>query len=366
MARLFRILSIDGGGIRGVIPAQFLISLEHELQRLSGRPGARIADFFDFFAGTSTGGVLTCLLLTPDPDHPGRPKYAAEDVLKAYEDVGDIVFSSSLWRRLRSAGGFFNRKFDAGGLESAFLHYFGETRVRDLLKPCLITAYDITRGKPHFFMQHDARSRPGQDFYVRDVARATSAAPTFFEVALCRNERGEAYPLIDGGVFANNPSLCAFSEAHDHWESLPVNRMLMLSLGTGQVPISLRYEVARSYGIMHWMGPLADIMVSSVSDTVDHQLGKVFGAARCREQYLRMSPVLGAEPLPTSDIDDARPENLAALRECGARLFEENRPRIVEFAEKILAEAPSLSRRLPAMVSQWFGGRAHANPGGLS
>ena len=358
MGRVFRLLSSEGGGVRGVIPAQFLIALERELQRLSGRPHARIADFFDFFAGTSTGGVLTCLLLTPDPEHPDRPKYSARDVLKTYEDVGDIVFSSSLWRRLRSAGGFLNRKFDAGGLEAAFLRYFGETRVRELLKPCLITAYDILRGKPHFFMQHEARTRPGNDFYVRDAARATSAAPTFFEVALCRNEQGKAYPLIDGGVFANNPALCAFSEAHDFWESLPVNRMLMLSLGTGSVPINLHYEAARAYGIVQWMGPLSDIMVSGVSDTVDHQLSKVFGAARCRNQYLRMSPVLGGEPLPAPDIDDARPENLAALRDCGERLFEENRPRILEFAEKLVAEAPTLSRRLPALVSQWFGGRA--------
>jgi hypothetical protein len=71
-----------------------------------------------------------------------------------------------------------------------------------------------------------------------------------------------------------------------------------------------------------------------------------------------MSPVLGGEPLPAPDIDDARPENLAALRDCGERLFEENRPRILEFAEKLVAEAPTLSRRLPALVSQWFGGRA--------
>jgi patatin-like phospholipase/acyl hydrolase len=74
-----KILAIDGGGIRGIIPGQVLIALEREVRRQSGNSEARLADYFDFFAGTSTGGILTCLYLCPDPDDPGRALFSAEE-----------------------------------------------------------------------------------------------------------------------------------------------------------------------------------------------------------------------------------------------------------------------------------------------
>lgn len=364
MGRPIRILSIDGGGIRGVMPATFLLQLEKALRKASGNEDARIADYFDFFAGTSTGGVLVTLLITPDPDRPGRPKYSAEQVLGIYEAAGDLVFSSNLWRLLRSGGGFLYKKFDAQGLEEAFTRYFEDTRLRDLLKPCLITAYDILRGRPHFFTQHDAATRPGFDFPVREVARATSAAPTFFEVAMCHNELGEEFPLIDGGVFANNPSLCAYAEVRNLRESASAADMLLVSLGTGQVPISLQYDAARSYGVMRWMGPLADIMVSSASATVDYQLQKIFGGVGAHGQYVRINSVITHDGLPSPDIDDARPENISALRERGEQLYADYAERMEEVVDKLVGREPRFPfwpKEMPALLSGWFTARDRLN-----
>ncbi len=356
MTQFIRILSIDGGGIRGILPAQFLANVERRLREISGRPDACIADFFDFFAGTSTGGVITALHLTPHPDDPSRPKYDAADVQSTYRRAGNLVFSSNLWKRLRTGGGFLNRKFDATELEAAFSDYFHDTRLKELLKPCLLTAYDIQRGQPHYFCQHMARMQPGHDFYVRDVARATSAAPTFFEVAMTRNERGEEFPLIDGGVYANDPALCAYTEVRSIYRYVDPSRILLLSVGTGRVPISMRYEAARSFGIVRWLGPLPDIMISSVSATVQAHLGKLFDAAGCPDQYLRINPIIGQTPLPTAEIDDAREENINALRELGDSIFAEGGPELDAFLKRLVYPGLPVGRtvtNLPGMVRSW-------------
>ena len=345
--------------------ASFLVALERALREATEDENARLADYFDFFAGTSTGGVLTTLLLTPDPDRPGRPKYSAEEVLAIYEAAGNLVFRSSLWERLRTGSGFLYKKFDAHGLEEAFVRYYGETRLQNLLKPCLITAYDILRGRPHFFTQHDAATRPGFDFAVRDVARATSAAPTFFEVSMCKNELGEEFPLIDGGVFANNPALCAYAEVRNLHEASSAGDMLMLSLGTGEVPLSLQYENARAYGIVRWMGPLADIMISGASTTVDYQLQKIFGAGQGQGKYLRINTTLTAGVMPTPEIDDARDENIAALRERGQQLYADYELRLREVIHRLIPhEEPRFSlwrAAMPALISSWFQGRDRLN-----
>ena len=368
MTQFVRILSIDGGGIRGVLPAQLLMNVERRLRELSGRPDACIADFFDFFAGTSTGGVLTALCLTPHPDNPDRPKYNAEAVRQTYEKAGNLVFNGNLWKLLRTGGGFLNRKFDATELENAFAEYFGDTRLKALLKPCLVTAYDIQRGRPHFFCQHWAHTQPGNDFYVRDLARATSAAPTFFEVAMTRNERGEEFPLIDGGVYANDPALCAYTEVRSLHRHVAPSRILLLSIGTGSIPVSLRYEAARSFGIVHWLGPLPNIMVSGVSATVQVHLSKLFDAAGCPDQYLRINPAIGGGSLPTPDMDDTREENIAALRDLADRTFAEAGPELDMFLRRLVRSELPVGKtvtNLPGMMRSWWRARRAEKTGNV-
>src|SRR3954471_2747681 len=105
-----RILSIDGGGIRGIIPGQVLVALEQKLQRLSGKPELRIADAFDLIAGTSTGGILTCLYLCPD-EKTGKPKFTAAAAVDLYLQNGDNIFDVSVWKALGSVGGIADEKY---------------------------------------------------------------------------------------------------------------------------------------------------------------------------------------------------------------------------------------------------------------
>jgi len=334
MPRLTRILSIDGGGVRGIIPAQVLVRLERKIRQKSGDAEAGIADCFDLLAGTSTGGLLVCLFLSPHPDNPSRPCFTARDAVRLYLKRSEEIFSIPLRHRITSLEGVLDERYPATGLDRALDEYFGTLKLSRLLKPCLITAYDIRRRRAFFFTQHDARRRRSRDFLVRDVARATSAAPTFFECAQIGSSAGVRYPMIDGSVFANNPALCAYTEARRALQGHPgPSRMALLSLGTGRVRRPYAYDEARHWGAVDWIRPLIDIMMSSGSETVHYQLTHLFGAIHRSERYLRVD----TELLPgNADMDNAGKGNLAELRTIGERLARRYDTELDRFADLLL------------------------------
>jgi len=332
MGRPMRILSIDGGGIRGIIPGQILIALEKRLKALSGDPSARIGDYFDLIAGTSTGGILTCVYLCPDPDRPGRPRFSAEDAVGLYFERGAKIFEIPVWHRIASAGGVGDEKYPASGLEAAARDYLGELKLSELIRPCLVTAYDITRRRTFFFTQHDARRTDSRNFLLRDVARATSAAPTFFECARVTSVTGVNYPMVDGGIFANNPALCAYAEART-MGCPTAKEMAILSIGTGDSQKQYDYDSAKDWGALGWIRPVLEIMMSGVAETVDYQLRQMFRAVNAPERYLRIQAKLRAAH---ADMDNAEPENLAYLKELGIETAEVHAKEIETFTSLLL------------------------------
>lgn len=341
MAKFLRILSVDGGGIRGIIPGQVLTALEEKLQQVSGNADARLADYFDLLAGTSTGGILTCLYLAPGPS--GRPRYSAAEAVALYMEHGGEIFDVPLMHAIRTAGGLLDEKYPADKLESALLQYLGDTRLSELLKPCLITAYDVERRKAHFFTQHDAH-QPEHDYYVRDVARAAGAAPTYFELPRVVSFANEAYPLVDGSVFASNPALCAYAEVRGKHDRMGLPKttaanMVFLSIGTGKVEVPFPYRKVKDWGLIGWVKPLIEILTSGIEETVDYQLRQVFGAESVPGQYVRIQVDLegtGAD----AAMDNASEENLHALYELGRRVAEENDAELTAVAELLVQEGP--------------------------
>lgn len=312
-----RILSIDGGGIRGIIPGQILVILEDKLKAKTGNDNARIADYFDLISGTSTGGILTCAYLIPDlenPDQMNRPKFNARQVVDLYLKRGGDIFNVPLGHKLRTGGGVVDEMYPASALEKALDEYFGDIRLSGLLKPCLIPSYDIKRRMGHFFTQHDAAKNPGWDYLVKDVARATSAAPTYFECSNIKSLSDVSSPLVDGGVFVNNPTLCAFAEVQCEYKT-SVSEMVILSLGTGFSKKEYDYNKAKDWGMIQWVKPIIDIMMSGVSEVVDYQLRQIFEGVDASNQYLRINTELPIDVSP--DMDDASPENLKSLKELG-------------------------------------------------
>ncbi|RLD25094.1 MAG: patatin [Bacteroidetes bacterium] len=329
MAKKKIILSIDGGGIRGIVPGQLLTHVERLLKEIYDDPTYKIADHFDLIAGTSTGGILACAYLLSEF---GRPKYTADEVVNIYLERGDDIFSIPLFHKIRTAGGVLDEKYPAAGLEETLKDYFGDAKLSDLLKPSLITAYDIKRRKAHFFTQHDAKD-PDHNFFLRDVARATSSAPTYFEVSKIKSDANKYYPLIDGGIFANNPALCAFAETRNKFSTKDFNinaaDILLLSLGTGYAKASYSYDEAKDWGLAKWTKPALDMMMAGVSDTVDYQLKQIFEASGVPNQYLRLNAELPVNIDP--NMDCVEPENLELLKDFGDSIYKENQQEILRF-----------------------------------
>ena len=204
-----RILTIDGGGIRGIIPGVILNYLEQQLQK-KDKSNKKIGDYFDLIGGTSTGGILACCYLMPSPG--GTAKYSAKEALDMYLNDGGSIFHSSIIDKISRGFGLLDEKFDVAALERNLEDFFGEETLNNFIKPSLITSYEITERSAYFFTSVDAADDL-KNFKVRDVARATSAAPTYFEPASIKSVAGQQFSLIDGGLYANNPTLCAYAEA---------------------------------------------------------------------------------------------------------------------------------------------------------
>ena len=208
---LFTILSIDGGGIRGIIPAMVLAEIER-------RTGRRIAEMFDLIAGTSTGGILALGLTVPEEQNRNRPKYEASQLVSFYEEDGKEIFHS-FWQDVVSLHGLMEERYPSEPIEGVLRKYLGEeTKLSQALTEILITSYEIETCRPYFFTRRKARAKRGERFDPRmwEVARATTAAPTYFApFQIKRSKRSHLPPLtlIDAGVFVNNPTLCAYMEA---------------------------------------------------------------------------------------------------------------------------------------------------------
>jgi uncharacterized protein len=329
----FRILSIDGGGIRGIIPGQILVTIEEKLQKKTKNPKARIADHFDLIAGTSTGGILTIAYLCPHAGEPGRPKFNAQEVVNLYLERGDEIFNIPFWHKVRSGAGVLDEKYPATELEDALNDYFGDTKLSQLIKPCLVTSYDMKRRTGHFFTQHDAVKDVSYDYYVKEVARATSAAPTYFECSKVKSMTSITYPLIDGGVFVNNPTLCAYAEAHNKF-GRTAKEMVILSLGTGCVRKAYDYNEVKNWGAVQWIRPIIDVMMSGVSDVVDYQIKQMYSAVKHPEQYLRINTEMPVDVSP--DMDNATQQNLLALKALGTETAQVNATAIDRFLDYLI------------------------------
>ena len=192
-ARPFQVLALDGGGYRGLFAAQVLALWEEQL----GRP---IASCFDLLVGTSTGGIIALGLAA------GMPASALVDF---YLEDGKTIFPTpwSAWRFWSGARHWFVAKYGSGALEKALRRRFGSMTMSDLQTPVVIPSFHLRDGKhwyfktPHFSGNLIDHSRP-----VWEVARATSAAPTYFPGFI--SSRSEWF--VDGGVLANNPSLVGY------------------------------------------------------------------------------------------------------------------------------------------------------------
>jgi uncharacterized protein len=307
-----KILSIDGGGIRGLIPALVLAELE-------ARTNKPVAESFDLIAGTSTGGILALALARSNGA--GKPRYTARDVASLYRTRGKDIFKRSLWSGVSSASGLLDQLYPNSGIEGVLQEYFGEEQLGAGLVKTLITTYDIENREPLFLKswRHDFAS-----VLMRDAARATSAAPTYFEPALIQVGTS-VRALIDGGVFINSPSVSAYAEAR---KVFPEERdFLVVSLGTGELIRPIPHDEAKDWGKVGWLLPLISCVFDGVGDAADYQMATLLG-----DRYLRFQTRLTTA---SDDLDNATNSNLDHLALEANNLIEAQLPQLNQLVELI-------------------------------
>jgi uncharacterized protein len=315
-----KILSIDGGGIRGIIPATVLAKLEERTER-------SVSDMFDLIAGTSTGGILALGLSVPAD---GMPKFGADRLVALYEERGATIFHRDLWHRFRALENLLEEKYPSGNIEKVLEEYFDGALISQALTEVLITSYDLERREPYFFKRHKAVSQLEPDWLMREVARATSAAPTYFEPAkLTSADKTITRALVDGGVYANNPAMCGYAEARSLWPD--EEEVLVVSLGTGELTRPIPYEDAKEWGLAKWARPILGVVFDGVSDTVDYQLRQL-----CKpSHYYRFQDTL--KDGGSDDLDDSSRGNIQLLKQLAENIIKKNDTRLRELARQLAA-----------------------------
>lgn len=268
----FRILSLDGGGIRGVMTCTVLERLEQ------ANPGFLAS--IDLFAGTSTGGIIALGLAA------GNTPAELRDL---YEKNGDKIFANDLLEKLLHipVDQVIEANYSNHALKQALVDTFHNLILKDLKKKVLVASFDldnyptgpgqIRSWKPKFFHNFPGADSDEQETVV-DVGLRTSAAPTYFPIY-------QGY--IDGGVVANNPSMCALSQAiHEQSKGTQLYDNYLLSLGTGS-SLDFLTEMDSSWGLFQWAPHLVSIMLGGSEGVADYQCTQALGKA-----YFRLDPLM--------------------------------------------------------------------------
>ena len=311
----FRILSIDGGGVRGLLAIKTL----RQIEKITGK---KVAELFDMIVGTSTGGLIACGLSVGDGK--GGFLYDTEYMERVYtEDRKKIFPPQGFFTRL--IGKYFNPAYSPRGLEEVLAREFGDKRLADCMIPIQIATYDIAGSRPIFFKtRHGVKFQEDEDINVKlfDVCRATSAGPTYFSPHsfYLKDRKGEMSArqvnCIDGGVYINNPSLSAIAEVIKHagfystrTQFIALDDICLLSLGTGSTPQEITFDMSSTWGAINWVRPLINIMMDGVNQVTDYKVKQFL----MEDHYLRVDL-----HLPNADLacmDNASEEALGYLLE---------------------------------------------------
>lgn len=263
-----RILSIDGGGIKGVFPASFLATLEDSLEQ-------PIASYFDLIVGTSTGGIIALGL---------GMGLSAREVLRFYEEHGPSIFRGTktirLWRQLGVS------KYNSEPLRAALYEVFSNKRIGDSTSRLVVPSCNLDTGEVHIWKtSHHPRLQHDYKESVVEAALATAAAPTYFPT----HRSAAGTPLIDGGMWANNPVAVALVEATGILE-WPRDSLHVLSLGCTSTALSTGVLRNRALGWMFWRKKIVDVLMASQSSGA---LGMATHLIGNRDRLFRISPIVG-------------------------------------------------------------------------
>ena len=308
----YLILSIDGGGIRGMLPIQILSQIEEEL-------GSKIGEVFDCIAGTSIGGILALSLAAPDPANPTKPKFSAQELAEFIEKQGPVVFEKTTLQSLKSLEGIRTPKYLNGNLKKLLEEQLGDTTIKEAVTDILVPSYDLVKGKttPFFHFKEDKSSQP---YLMRDVGVATAAAPIYFP-----SHPIQDLNLVDGALSANNPSLLAYMKAAGHID--PNRDIFILSMGTGEMKVkAINAFESKNYGMIQWIPLIFDVIFKTNEEMLSLQLKLLKHVAYVPLSVIRLQPTL--ESASQAELDNVTPANIQSLKRIAIQYFEENKARL--------------------------------------
>ena len=293
---MFRVLSIDGGGIKGIFAVSFLSAIE-------AITGKRVADHFDLIAGTSTGGIIALGL---------GLGYTPAELLAFYRDEGKAIFpdEGTLSRAARWTRHLLRVAYSPRALEAALRNRFGSRRLGESTRRLVIPAFDAVRGDVHVYKTaHHPRLKTDYRVEAWQVAMATASAPTYFPCYAT----AEGSSLIDGGVWANNPAMVALTEAVAVLK-VPLDSISMLSIGTTVAPVSVGRTRRTSGGRLLWASTAPALLLHGQSLAASNQTELILG----RERFLRINPVVQPGRYGLDDVRAA--EELVGVGQSVARI----------------------------------------------
>ncbi|OYW55224.1 MAG: hypothetical protein B7Y80_09545 [Hyphomicrobium sp. 32-62-53] len=342
-----RVLAIDGGGVKGLVPASILA----ELERRTGRP---ISQQFDLIAGTSTGAILALGLARPSNENARLPAFSAADLVGLYREYSERIFPRS-FAPMRALRRVFRPKFSPEDVEAVFASYFEDVRLIEALTNVAIPAYDIVENRRIWFLSYASAQN---DLLMRDIVRGATAAPTFFapsRFAVSKRvaEKGTV-ALVDGALFANNPSQDAYLFGR-RLRSGDDSSVLVLSIGTGKSTRKHSFEDAWGWGVLGWMDPLLEIAFSdpAIDDIMRRTLEGQGDYFRLQADFGGVDVALDdSSPQANKRLEDAAASYVATREDEMTRLaFELSLPRSPQCGPPLGAdyerpEGPRLGQRM--------------------
>ncbi|MDO5293618.1 MAG: CBASS cGAMP-activated phospholipase [bacterium] len=328
---MIRVLSIDGGGMKGIISATVLERLEELLKIYSKNENTVISDYFDLIGGTSTGAIITALLLTPDDC--GKAKFSASEIVNLYKDHGKEIFKKRSFYPVNTLFGLFGSKYTSKQFEKLLTQYFGDLTLNDMRKESLYTSYNTSNRKAVMFSSLSTKEWEKNNYLIRDVVLASTAAPTYFPPKQIYNEHCPNNCHIDGGVIANNPSMCVLIESLKLSTPHDIKDTMLLSIGNASSPTYYNYSSVKHWGYTKWAFPLLSILMDGSEGTADYEVRQIFENLGRSSQYLRIEKhVEGNIP----DMDDVSSEAMNDLVDLARALVKESDKKLKVFAKKLV------------------------------
>jgi predicted acylesterase/phospholipase RssA len=282
-----RILSLDGGGVRGLLELEFLASLEK-------RTNMHTTEIFQLMGGTSVGGEIVALLNLKDKQT-GKPKYSAQFLLDYFLKKYPIVFES----KAKTLLGLFGEKYKTKPFKKIVQELADDALYEEGIVPCFATAYDLSSAAGQKLTVFSSTDKSGLS--TKDVILSTTAAPGYFKSHKASN--GKEY--ADGGLIANNPTLIAINQAYKHYPN--ASKIVLVSLGTGRfVDVKEEYPSLRHVSLLNIARKIPHFFLRGQQELVEESL-----ANRADVVRFRFNPIIRGESI---SLDKANPKNIFRLR----------------------------------------------------